>query len=1430
MFSSPRSYRFHAVLLALVASGIVSLAGRQVNANLLPSTRSRQLRSRVSPDLQKLVTRLGPGQAFPVDNTQGGLAPDRMLFDSQGRVGIHVTATDPEALLPSLRALGVSVTAYDQSHHVVEGFAPTNALAGLAGLDGQGLMGVRPIPKPIRWSGSVLSQADFVAETDRVRATVPGLNGTGQRIGVISDSYNVLGTAPLGVTSGDLPATVTVLREGDPTDSDEGRGMIELVHDLAPGAGIAFGTANGGEAAFAQMIRDLADPSKGNCNVVVDDIVYFAEPFFQDGLVAQAADDVVNNRRAAYFSAAGNGADQSYESANFRPRPDPAGFLAHDFDPSPAVTDTRQNITIPPFGSAIVTLQWDDPFYTSGGVDTDLDVRFYAAGTNTLAGQINTDNLALQEPVEVFSIQNPTTTTLALDLAVELVSGPPPGRFKYIYYGALAVREHATNSSTIFGHANAAGAMAVGAVDYDNQGNPSSFTSAGPSVILFDPNGGPLGAPNVRNKPDISAIQGTDTTFFGQDSDGNGRPNFFGTSAAAPHAAAIAALVRQHNPAFLPADVYNQLISTADSSINGAGFDVLTGNGLINAYDAILGPAAAATLPFTDGMESGVLSGAWETHSSLAGRLEVTNVAGPDAGTRHLVFHNSRNGKVSRNEAILHVDGTSASGAVLTFRQKEFSDSDQPMSADTRIKFQHFGAGRVPSGGMAIDDLVIDNLSNVRFGSAVFTVSENVGSATITVARGGDISGPLQVDYTTSDGTATLPADYTPASGTLTFAPDQASQTFTIPINPDRLIEGDETVNLTLSGAQGGILVSPSTATLLISDDLNVNAPSNLTVSAASGTSIRLNWTDNATNEDRFEVERKVGAGQFTSLTSLLASATTYVDAGLNASVLYTYRVRAIKGSVNTSFSNTASLTISPIQLEAATFASSEAAGSVVVRITRTGDILNTASVGLVTNAGTASSPDDYAAQSLTVNFIPGETAKEIPISIVQDLLLEPAETFDVRLQNPGGVGATLGAQTQATVTITDDRSRPAPSNLTAVATGAAEIQVAWTDNCANEVSQVLERRVNQGGFVILATLQPNEQLYTDLAVSAGVTYTYRVKAVQGDTESSYSNTASVSISTLQLAANSYSVLEEDGVVIVTVNRTGDPSLAATVSYSTSPGAAGTATPGADYTITSGTLFFAAGESTKTVSIPVLQDNLLEASETFTFSISNPTGAGMVVATPASAIISIADTPGQLTPTNLTATALAGGVIQLRWVDNTGNETSFEIERKTVGGAFAPLNSVGADVTSYEDSGLAANTGFTYRVRAVRAEGMSAYSNEASATTISNAPLAPAQLTAVARDGGRVQLNWADSSNDETSFLVERRTGSGEFTVIASLGQNVTQLLDTGLSAGQEYGYRVRAANAGGESDYSNTATVVFPAIPSAPSDLSAGAISLDAI
>jgi len=437
--------------------------------------------------------------------------------------------------------------------------------------------------------GLTTSQGDHAQRSDVARQRFH-VNGRGVRVGVMSDSYNCsegalvpgepFTTAPQDKASNDLPRDVLVLKDLSPTPSsdcsDEGRAMMQLIHDVAPASSLAFYTAFESPEDFAAGIGALADAGS---KVIVDDVIYFAEPMFLDGPIAQAADRV-KSRGVAYFSSAGNQARQSYESAFRRSDSEGAsGGVLHDFANGKAV-DVLQGITAGAGSTSLLSFQWDQPWFSVNGKGSasDLDIYFVDDDGNPIKLCDDPNTLVCQFPgidmneggdaVEVPALINDSDADVHANIVIELFSGPAPHRMKYVWFdlgaGLLTVDEHNTESGTLYGHANAAGAEAIGAAPWYNtsafgpQNKPECapaclelFSSAGGVPILFDKNGRRFPFPLVRIKPGFTGPDGGNTTFFVADiaapipgsNEPDGFPNFFGTSASAPHVAAIGALM-----------------------------------------------------------------------------------------------------------------------------------------------------------------------------------------------------------------------------------------------------------------------------------------------------------------------------------------------------------------------------------------------------------------------------------------------------------------------------------------------------------------------------------------------------------------------------------------------------------------------------------------------------------------------------------------------------------------------------------------------------------------------------------------------------------------------------------------------------------------------------------------------------------------------
>lgn len=494
----------------------------------------------------------------------------------------------------------------------------------------------RPFYQPFSNSGLVNSAGDTTMRSNLVRSGYK-INGAGIKVGVISNSFATItsattpndilveypgtqtfrtSTAAQDILSGDLSA-VNVLQDYPIKSTDEGRAMLQIVHDVAPGAELYFRTGFLTAGDFATGIKQL---TTAGCKVIVDDLTYLTEPFLKDGVVAKAVNDA-KALGVTYFSSAGNFANKSYEK-DFKPvnaaafmgtdaAPGFIGKTAHDFSVNGTPVDIFQHVTLPP-GDYTIVLQWVDDIYSTGviqGTKFDLDMFWTSNTDGTALKGFNRDN-RFGDPLEIL----PFTISSTTDASFLIVNNNPgtlgnatdnPARIKYVIYrGDVKIEEFNEGTSTIVGQANALGAIAVGAARFDKA--PPYLAT--PLIESFSSIGGTKTEGVVRNKPDIVAPDGVNTLVkMGQDYSNaltgvklDGYSNFFGTSAAAPHAAAVAALIMEGKKKFLNQDVS---LATPDeirlllqktavdmetaSNQGGTKFDFISGYGLIDADSAM---------------------------------------------------------------------------------------------------------------------------------------------------------------------------------------------------------------------------------------------------------------------------------------------------------------------------------------------------------------------------------------------------------------------------------------------------------------------------------------------------------------------------------------------------------------------------------------------------------------------------------------------------------------------------------------------------------------------------------------------------------------------------------------------------------------------------------------------------------------------------
>ena len=521
----------------------------------------------------------------------------------------------------------------------------------------------------------------------------------------------------------------------------------------------------------------------------------------------------------------------------------------------------------------------------------------------------------------------------------------------------------------------------------------------------------------------------------------------------------------------------------------------------------------------------------------------------------------------------------------LTFNPGEMSKSLQVAIADDSnaegaesvgvvlSNPRNLTAGAAPQIGpngpaqLTIND---DDVSTFAFGAPGYSVREDVaaGHATITVKRSGATNIAASVNYATSDGTATVAgSDYTAANGTLNFAAGETTKTFDVTVANDGVAEANETVNLTLtSGA-----TTVGTSLLSIVDNDNPKAS---------------------------------------------------------------------------------------VQLSSPVSDIGEADGTATVTVTLSHAVDGDVTVAYATADATAVAGSDYTDTHGTLTFVgnvnnggpgTGQTSKTIQIPILQDPDAEDPETLTLTLSNAlPGASSVLGAPATGTVTIADD-DPPGVIGFKSLhydvdeSAGLATVTVERVGGVGGAVSidyQISDGTATAGADYASAggTLDWAAGDSGDKTFMVPVTWDGRAEGTEsislaltnpgGGADQGPNSAAVIRIGDdgasgpLALSAGAYRVGEADGLVTITVTRSGG-SLGGPVSVDYATGDA-TATAGSDYAAAAGTLTFAPGEASKSFTVHVTSDAAHEGDETFQVKLSNTAG-GASLGSPAGAAVTIAD-------------------------------------------------------------------------------------------------------------------------------------------------------------------------------------------------------------
>lgn len=546
--------------------------------------------------------------------------------DYSGSIQAYIHAQNAnQENISKLESIGIKVEIVNTKYNIIQGWIPSDKVEDVASLNF-----VKRITPPSYGKlsvGSVTSEGDFVIRSNLERSQL-GFDGAGIRVGVISDGIDHIKNSQ---ATGDLPNNIKVGQSGS---GDEGTALLEIVHDIAPGAQLAFSEGFSTSMAFIKSIDFLANNAK--VDVIVSDIEFLDEPYFEDGIIAQEAENAVLNSGVVFVSAAGNDADEHYQADYVEASPpnQPLGLVSnphfHDFGAaSGGASDIFMRVSVGGTQSApnnfiLVALQWNDPF---GSSSNDYDLYLLDDNNNLLDSSTNRQT-GSQNPLEEVSFQNNSPNTMEVKVAINRASGSAR-TLEMFFNGAIRVKDFNVPSDSIFGLSAARDVIAVGAVPATNDNfchggafgpdQIEDYSSQGPRIILSET--------QPRLKPDAVAPDDIHITGAGGFGSPDGRGGFIlcGTSGSAPHVAGVVALILEANHNLSPDQVRSALENTA-VDLGIAGPDDIFGFGRVDALGAVQSVSGGATAPPTQPPSNSGGGGSGSGGCTLGGQTAVGQV------------------------------------------------------------------------------------------------------------------------------------------------------------------------------------------------------------------------------------------------------------------------------------------------------------------------------------------------------------------------------------------------------------------------------------------------------------------------------------------------------------------------------------------------------------------------------------------------------------------------------------------------------------------------------------------------------------------------------------------------------------------------------------------------------------------------------------
>jgi hypothetical protein len=529
------------------------------------------------------------------------------------------------------------------------------------------------------------------------------------------------------------------------------------------------------------------------------------------------------------------------------------------------------------------------------------------------------------------------------------------------------------------------------------------------------------------------------------------------------------------------------------------------------------------------------------------------------------------------------------------------------------------------------------------------TVTEG-GTLSFSVTRSGNTAGAASVSYATSDGSAIAPGDYTGASGTVSFAAGETAKTVTVTTLDDALFEQAETVNVTLSSPVGGALVDGSAVGTITDNDaalaiyLTVASSEVVEGSPLSFVVTRTGNTSAASSVGYYTTNGTAFSGSdYTAVSNTLSFAAGQTSKTISVSTINDTEGEYYEDlylvltnpSVNSFMNNQiATGTIVDDELNAILSISDATAtegGTLSFVVTRSGKTNIAASAEYLTNNGSAVAPGDYTATSGTVSFAAGETSKTISVATVNDTSVEstesmtvtmPTRSMNAHIADGSGTGTILDNDVApATLTIADATVTEG-GTLSFIVTRGGNTAIAASASyaTANGTAVAPGDYTSASGTVSFAAGETSKTISVatvdDTSVESAETLTVSLSGPSANvTIADGSGAGTINdndVAPANLAIGNASVTE-GGALSFTVTRSGTTTTAVSASYAT---AGGTATSGSDFTAASGTVSFAANQTTATITVNTINDTAVEPAETLTVTLSSPSsGAAITTAT-----------------------------------------------------------------------------------------------------------------------------------------------------------------------------------------------------------------------